>query len=225
MKINFSALPASALLFIALSGLGASQAQMPASPAQPSTNEARSPSAIMQPALNTLQQTLSGLRTDKWKMSSALRQTNEANINSIEHDLDNALPQLLATADGAPNSAAQMLPAYRNTEALYDVLLRVAEAANFSAPPQQAAALQQARATLEDARRAFADRLQSAAVARDQQVHTLEATMHATKPAPAPIVRPCPTPPTHHTTRKRTTKKTTPKPTQPTNPRGTTTSP
>lgn len=214
MKINFSALPASTLFFIALSSLGMSQAQTSTIPGQSSTNEARLPSAIMQPALNALQQTLSGLRTDRWKMSNALRQTNTANINSIQHDLDTTLPPLLATADGAPNSAAQMLPAYRNTEALYDVLLRVAEAANFSAPPQQAAALQQARANLEDARRAFADRLQSAAQARDQQVHTLEATIHATPSAPAPIVRPCPTPPTHHTTRKRTTtKKPTPKPT------------
>jgi hypothetical protein len=214
MKINFSVFPASALFLIALSGLGTSLAQTPASAAQSSANDARLPSAIVQPALNTLQQTLSGLRTDKWKMSSTLRQTNEANINSIQHDLDNTLPRLLATADGAPNSTAQMLPAYRNTEALYDVLLRVAEAANFSAPPQQAAALQQARASLEDARRTFADRLQSAALARDQQVHTLEATIHAGPPAPAPIVRPCPTPATHHTTKKRTTtKKPTPKPT------------
>lgn len=148
---------------------------------------------MVQPALDNLQQTLGTLRPDKWKASGVVREEAAANISSIGHDLQATLPSLLAAADGAPDSVAQLLPAYRNIEALYDVLLRVAEAGNLSAPGEQSAALEQARARLEEGRRALGERLQTAAVAQEQQVHNLQAAVRAIPPAPAPVV--CPPPP------------------------------
>lgn len=191
-------------------------AQTPAS--APAAQPLKTPSAIMQPALDTLQQALGTLRPEKWKASGAERQEAVANISSISQDLQTSLPSLLAAADQAPGSVSQLLPAYRNIEALYDVVLRVSESGNLSAPSQQRAALEEARAKLEDGRRILGERLQAVAVAREKQVHDLQATIRAIPPPAPPVV--CPSPPAvkKHRTRKKAVKKPVPAPAHPANP-------
>lgn len=149
-------------------------------------------SATMQPSLDTLTQALEVLRPERWKASDAIKQETGSNIDSIHRDIQTTLPQLLAAADAAPNSVSQLLPAYRNVEALYDVLLRVVQVANLAAPGQQSAAIDHARASLEDARRALGDHLNSTALTQEQQVHRLQAALRAVPPPAAPVV--CPTP-------------------------------
>jgi hypothetical protein len=161
----------------------------------------------MQPSLDVVAQTIGTLRPDKWKASDAVRDDAAANISSIRRDLDTTLPQLLATADGAAASVTQALPAYRNIEALYDVLLRVSEAGRLSAPGDQRAALEEARVKLEAGRRAFGDRIQSIALEQEQQVHHLQAALRAIPPAPAPEVCPPPAPAKKRKARRNTTKK------------------
>jgi hypothetical protein len=182
----------SSALLLTLCGAGATlAAQTPANPpAEAQTS--RTPSEILQPALGTLQPTLDALRTDKWKTSGTAREETEANISSIRRDLETTLPPLLAAADGAPGSIAQVLPAYRNIEALYDVLLRVAAVARSSAPSQQSAPLEEAMASLEAARRDLGDRLQSTALTQDQQVRDLQARLRAIPAAPVPAPAVCP---------------------------------
>lgn len=187
----------------------AAQTTAPSPSAAP--QPAKTASAAVQPALDSLQQILDVLRPEKWKASGTVREEMAANINSIRRDLATTLPPLLTNADSAPDSVAHVLPAYRNIEALYDVLLRVTETSKLSAPSQQAITLQQTLASLENARRALGEQLQSAAVARDQQVHDLQvAARMAAQRASAPVPAPCPPPP--HT-KRRTRSKTVHKPT------------
>lgn len=164
-------------------------AQTPAAP-PPATATApthtQTPSAILHPALDTLQQTLDALRLDKWKASSAVRDEADANITSIRHDLETTLPTLLAAADAAPDSIVRVLPAYRNIEALYDVLLRVTAASRLSAPSQQSAALEQATSSLDAARRALGDGLQMTALTQEKLIAGLKAALRAPPPPPAP---------------------------------------
>ncbi len=150
------------------------------------------PSAMVQPAIDTLRQTLEVLRPDKWKASDSAREEAVANVSSIRRDLDGTLPALLSAADAAPNSVSRLLPAYRNVEALYDVLLRIVGTANLAAPGQQSAVLERARVSLEDAQRSLGDRLTSTALSQEQQIHNLQAALRAVPPAPAPVV--CATP-------------------------------
>ncbi len=212
MKITGTAVLFSTLFAMTFSGsCGALAAQTAVS--QPAVQQARvqdasAPSAILQPALDGLQRTLGLLRTDKWKASGEVRKEAEANIGSIRRDLESTLPPLLATADGGPDSVARMLPVFRNVEALYDVLLRVAAAGDLAAPGQQSAAIEEARARLEEGRRALGDRLQAVAVAEEQQVRDLQAAVHAVPAAAAPVA--CvPQPPVkkHGSGRRKTVKK------------------
>ncbi len=196
---------------MAFGAASAAFAQQPsAGPVPAAAQSGKTTSAIMQPSLNALGQTIGTLRPEKWKASGAVRDEAAANIVSIRQDLETILPPLLASADGAPGSVAQVLPAYRNIEALYDVLLRVAEVGRLSAPNDQAAALEEARSSLEGARRALGESVQTSALAQEQQVHNLQAAVRAIPPAPAPVACPAPAPVKKHKARKKVVKKAAP---------------
>ena len=158
------------------------------------------PSDILQGPLTTLQQALSGIRLEKWKMSGELRDAADGDLRSIERDFRDTLPPLLATADSEPGSVAKVLPAMRNVDALYDVALRVAAMGRLTAPAQQSAALDQALQGLASARKQVGDQVQQAAVAEEGRVGELQASLRASQaaavaaanapPAPAPVTKP-----------------------------------
>ncbi len=179
-----------AMQLVAVCGLcvtGASGAQVSASPTAVTTAEPvmKSASEVLRSGLDGVRAALREVRVEKWKTSGAVREEMDANVSSIERDLDGTLPELLGVADSAPDSVGKVLPAYRNVEALYDVLLRVASVARLAAPQAQSAALDAATADLESGRRALGDQLQRSAVAVEKQVVDLRAALKAV-PAPAP---------------------------------------
>jgi hypothetical protein len=193
--MNRSSMPAtkSVLLLLTFSGAMSSLAAQTA-PASPAV----APSAVMRPALESLRQALLTLRPERWKASGQITGESTSDVGSIERDLDTTLPPLLASADAAPNSATQLLPAYRNVEALYDVVVRVTQTAVLAAPTQQSAALQQATATLQQSRRDLGDLLDAAAQSNERQLRDTQIrlrTIQATPPPPAPVCPPPPAPP------------------------------
>jgi hypothetical protein len=148
------------------------------------------------------------LRLDRWKAPNSIRDEAQANINSIQRDVQSTLPALLTTADAAPASAAKALSVYRNVDALYDVTLRVDAAARLAAPPDQMSAIDQALARLDDSRRALGDQLQQTAAAQEGQIVHLQAALKAVPPPapqpPPPVVK-CAAPPVVHSTKKKPT--------------------
>jgi hypothetical protein len=171
----------------------APQAQAP--PAQPV------PSGLLKPSLDTVRQTLTALNLEKWKRGT-VREEAADHISAIQRDMQDNLPPLLQDADAAPQTFSHVLPMYRNVDALYDVLLRVVEAARVSAPADQVTQLEGAWASLSKARHTLDDRLEDMAVEQEKQisglrntVQTQTAALHAaaaTPPAAAPV--PCKTP-------------------------------
>jgi hypothetical protein len=183
--------PSVLLLLLFSAALSSRAAQTPAS-------EAASASGVMRPALDSLRQALLTLRPERWKASPQVTGESAQDVASIERDLDTTLPPLLSAADAAPASATQLLPAYRNVEALYDVVVRVTQTAVISAPAQQSAALQQATAALQQSRRDLGDLLDAAANSGERQLRDTQTrlrTLQATPPPPAPVCPPPPPPP------------------------------
>lgn len=154
------------------------QVEQPAGVPPAAADETPQPpvSPILQPALDTVRRTLSGLRLEKWKRGS-IRDESSQNIDEIERDITVNLPPMERDADAAPAALSRMLPLSRNVGALYDVLLRVEEAARISAPEDQASALQQALAALSSARLALNDRMQSTADTAEKQIVDLRTTI------------------------------------------------
>ncbi len=172
-------------------------------------------SGTLQPSIDSVHRTLDQLRLEKWKRG-ALRDEAQAYIVQIQNDLESNLPPLLAQSDAAPGAVSKVLPVLRHLDALYDVLLRVVEAARISAPDDQADQLQQALATLGSTRLALGDRLQGSADAVEKQIVDLDATIKAqaarAAAPPSPVALPCVPPPAHRATVRRNATSTQKKP-------------
>ena len=141
-------------------------AQTPsATPAQPAASAPATSSEILQPALDNVRRTLEGMRIDKWKRGS-IRDEADANITTIQRDLQGTLPSLMKTADNAPATVSKVLPVSRNVDALYDVLVHVVEGARVVAPGDQVSQLQSAMDTLEKARVKLDEQLEQTAASQ-----------------------------------------------------------
>jgi hypothetical protein len=201
---------------------GAAQTAPVAAPAAQGSNAAGStftpaaPSDILRRSLDEVQQTIGNLKLDKWKRGT-VRDEAGINVEAIQRDLQGTLPSLLKEADAAPGSLSKVLPASRNLDALYDVLLHVVEAARVVAPGDQAGELQTTLSDLEKARVRLGNQLLQTAALQEKQMMDLRTTVQtqsvalkaAATPPPAPK---CPAPATPSKKKKRPAATTTTKP-------------
>ena len=170
----------------------------------PATASAGQIGATLRPSVQLVKEALGSLNIDKWKASSAIKNEADANVQSIQRDLDQTLPGLVTTADAAPGSPAKAIPVFRNIDALYDVMLRLDAAGRLAAPKDQVGALDDALASIASARRTLGDQLQANADAQDQRMVRLQQAAARPAPAaPAPVA--CTPPPPPPTTRKKRT--------------------
>jgi hypothetical protein len=181
---------------------GSMPANAPTNPSTPASPAASTPagfktaSALLEPGLDAVKDALATVRVDRWKAPGAVKDETDGNLNSIRRDVDTTLPGLLVIADAAPDSVTKVLPAYRNIEALYDVLLRVMASTRMFGPSQQDAALEQAMINLDAGRRGLGDQMQLAAAAQDKQAGDLRTALKAAQSAPTvSAAAPCPPPP------------------------------
>jgi hypothetical protein len=153
-------------------------AQVPAAGAAPQATPSTpiAPSGILKPSLDKVQEAITALKLDKWKRGTVRDEAGE-NTKRILGDLQTNLPPLLTVADSSPERISNELPVSRNVDALYDVLLRVFEAARVSGTPDQIAQLGEALNNLSDARLAFDGRLQDSAISMEKQVSNLQSTV------------------------------------------------
>ena len=156
-----------------------------------------------------VQQTLTGVNLEKWKRGN-IREEAGDNIGKILKDLKETLPPLMSDADAAAGSISKLLPVARNVAAVYDVLLRVVEAARVSGPGEQVTSLQEALISLSNARLTVDARLQEEATALEKQVGDLQVTVQKQADfkcpvTPAPVVKPCVPPTPRRRVRKPTT--------------------
>ena len=184
----------------------AAQSPLSAAPPQVALPATHPVSGLLQPALDTVRQTLVAVHIDRWKKGS-IRDEASGNIDSIQRDLRVNLPPLLLDADAAPGAVGKLLPLSSHVDALYDVLLRVTEASRVVAPDDQATQLQQALQGLSAARLSLDDRITGSAEAMEKQVADLHAAIQQQAAqraaAPAPVALPCVvTPPAHKVVKK-----------------------
>ncbi|WP_052200980.1 hypothetical protein [Terriglobus sp. TAA 43] len=138
---------------------------------------AQKPTSLVQPALNKVAQAGSNVDLNKWKGGNGLRGEVDANLGSVQKDLQNTLPPLLADSDKAPESVPASLRILLNLDALYNVLLRIQIAGKGNAPRDQAEALDGALASLDGARRSLGERIISSSAAQDKKISQLQATV------------------------------------------------
>jgi hypothetical protein len=150
---------------------------MPAQTAQSPPGTAPARTAIdtqpVQFAADSLRQTVLTVNVDHWKAPKEVKSVAQDDISSIINDLTAVLPGLLRTAQASPASFKPAFEVYRNVNALYDVVLRVSQAAAFTGASDDAASLQAVLGNLAKARNNLSNSLAAASEQRDVELAQL----------------------------------------------------
>src|ERR1700676_1049863 len=107
---NAVSLVAAFCLFFAVCGAQpppATPQSPPAAPPAPVAPPAATPSGVLQPSLNAVQQTLAALKLDKWKRGT-VRDEAGKNIAAILRDIETSLPPLITAADSTPETLSKV---------------------------------------------------------------------------------------------------------------------
>ncbi len=166
---------AASLTIIALAAGAAAQT----APARP--GPATSPSPDLSPVLAQIQQVtdsmrldLARLRIEKWKTDSSYKKQAQANAESLDRNIAQALPALMSQARSSPDSVAAVFKLYRNVSALYEVAAGLTETAGAFGSKEEYQSLATNAANLDSVRRRLADLLETLAASKDAQVARMQ---------------------------------------------------
>jgi hypothetical protein len=140
----------------------------------------------LQSASQSTQQDLSHLRIERWKVDSNTKRQTQGDTESILKNLQNALPGILSDLKNSPESLALTFKTYRNLDALYDVLNSVVESAGAFGSKEDFQLLSNDLSAVENSRRAFADRMDKLANAKETEVSQLRVALQNSRAAAPP---------------------------------------
>jgi hypothetical protein len=129
---------------------------------------------------------LARVRIDKWKTDSGTKQQVQANSDSIQRNLQSALPAIIGGVRNAPDDMAASFKLYRNLDAIYDVLGTVAESAGAFGSKNDYQALANDLGGIERIRRELADRVEGLATAKETELARLRNSLRAAQTTQAP---------------------------------------
>ncbi len=130
----------------------------------------------------TTQVDLAKLRIERWKADGGSKRQASSNVDSIQRNLQSALPGMISDLRTSPESLASTFKLYRNLDALYDVFGSVVESAGAFGSRDEFQSLDNDLGALEKARREFADRMESLAGAKEAELARLRAQVRASQP-------------------------------------------
>jgi len=140
----------------------------------------------LQQASQAAQEDLSHLRIERWKTDSGTKRQTESNVESIQRNLQTALPGMLGDLKNSPENVALTFKVYRNLDALYDVMSSVVESAGAFGNKEEFQSLSKDLGALEDSRRAFADRMDKIATAKESELGQLRVALQNARAAIPP---------------------------------------
>jgi hypothetical protein len=129
---------------------------------------------------------LARLRVDKWKTDAGTRQQTQKDAGSVNQNLQLALPGMLSGLKDSPENLALTFKVYHNLDALSDVFSSVVESTGAFGTKDEFASLSKDLSALEDSRRAFADRMDKLATAKETELGQLRAALQAARAEAAP---------------------------------------
>jgi len=218
---------------ILMAGLAASalgQDAAPPSPAAPppvpyaSVSELNAILAQLDQTTTAMQADLAKTRLERWKTDGSTKRQTQGNVESIQRNLQSALPEILAEVNKSPEDMAASFKLYRNLDALYNVFGSVVESAGAFGSKDEFQSLSNDFNGLETARRALGERMQKLASAKEDELARLRTQVKTLTAAPPPppkkiVVDDTEPPPKKPVKKKPTTKPSTPatKPATPAN--------
>ena len=158
---------------------GVSVAQAPPAPpvSYTSISELNQLLAGLQQASQAIQDDLSHLRIEKWKTDSNTKRQSQGDVESIQRNLQSALPGMLNDLKNSPESGPLTFKVYRNLDALSDVMNSVVESTGAFGNKEEFQSLNKDLGALEESRRAFAGRMDKVANAKETEIGQLRTAL------------------------------------------------
>jgi hypothetical protein len=129
----------------------------------------------------SIQDDLAHLRIEKWKTDSNTKHQSQGDVESIQRNLQSALPGMINELKNAPENAAITFKVYRNLDALYDVMSSVTESAGAFGNKEEFQSLNRDLGALEESRRAFAARMDKVANAKETEIAELRTALQTAR--------------------------------------------
>ena len=129
------------------------------------------------------QEDLTKLRIERWKTDNSYKKQTLANIDSIQRNLEGALPQIIGQLRSAPESMPATFKLYRNLDALYDVLGSVVESAGAFGSKDDLQTLGNDLTGFEDTRKQMARRMENLSSAKEAEIVQLRADLKTAQAA------------------------------------------
>jgi hypothetical protein len=127
----------------------------------------------LEEASKNTQPDLGKLRIERWKADGSFKKQTLANVDSIQRNLQGALPEMIGQLRSAPESLPATFKLYRNLDALYDVLGSVVESTGAFGSKDDYQTLSNDLNMIEGARRTLAERIENLASAKEAEVARL----------------------------------------------------
>ena len=137
----------------------------------------------LEDASKATQADLTKLRIERWKTDGSTKKQVLANADSIQRNLQGALPEIIAQLRAAPENLSASFKLYRNLDALYDVLGSVVESAGAFGPKDDFQALSNDLNAFESSRRALGERLENLTSAKENEIARLRTDLKAAQAA------------------------------------------
>ena len=137
--------------------------------------------ASLEQVSQATQADLSHLRIEKWKADGRAKHDTESKVESIQKNLQNALPGMLNDLKNSPENLAQTFKVYHNMVALYDFMSYVVESTGAFGSKDEFQAVGKDMDALEDSRRAFADRMDKLATAKENELAQLRSALQSAR--------------------------------------------
>ena len=142
--------------------------------------------AQLQQTTQSMQSDLGKARIEKWRTDGGTKRQTLANVESIQRNLQSALPETIALLNNSPEDLTTSFKLYRNLDALYDVFGSVVESAGAFGSKDEFQSLGNDMTGLESARRAFAERMQKLTASKEDELTRLRAQIKTLTAAPPP---------------------------------------
>lgn len=126
---------------------------------------------------------LQRLHIERWKTDKTTKEQALTNVDSIQRNLQAALPDIIAQLRAAPENVPDTFKLYRNLDALYDVLGNVVELTGAFGSRDDTQSLSNDLNTFEASRRQMADRIDNLSTAKESEIVRLRSELKAAQAA------------------------------------------
>jgi hypothetical protein len=157
--------------------------EMPVPVSYASVNQLNGLLSQLEQTSQTTQVDLAKLRIDKWKIDGNTRRQTQGNTESIQKNLQSALPEIINQLRTSPEDLAVTFKLYRNLSALYDVFSSVVESAGAFGSKDDFQSLDNDLSQLDQSRRSLGDRMDDLATAKDAEIKHLRSALQTSQAA------------------------------------------